>query len=83
MDLKQKPNTKIDYTALLVDGSVLGVGKDNDKWFLLTTKNERTTTKTFNRKFQIIPVIFPLNAQITRKTSFDDTKHDVVVFTEV
>jgi hypothetical protein len=93
MDLKQKPNTKINYTALLTDGATLGVGKDGDKWFLVTNKGTKTTTKSFtkvsrllrhiNRKFDIIPVIFPLDAEITRKTSFDDSIHDVVVFSEV
>ncbi len=93
MDSKQKPNTKINYTALLTDGATLGVGKDGDKWVLVTNKDNRTTTKSFtkvsrllrhiNRKFDIIPVIFPLDAAITRKTSFDDSIHDVVVFNEV
>ena len=93
MDSKQKPNTKINYTALLTDGAPLGVGKDGDKWVLVTNKANRTTTKSFtkvsrllrhiNRKFDIIPVIFPLDAAITRKTSFDDSIHDVVVFNEV
>ena len=93
MDSKQKPNTKINYTALLTDGATLGVGKDGDKWVLVTNKDKRTTTKSFtkvslllrhiNRKFDIIPVIFPLDAAITRKTSFDDSIHDVVVFNEV
>ena len=93
MDLKQKPNTKINYTALLTDGATLGVGKDGDRWFLITNKGNKTTTKSFtkvsrllrhiNRKFDIIPVIFSLDAEITRKTSFDDSIHDVVVFSEV
>ncbi len=93
MDLKQKPNTKINYTALLTDGVTLGVGKDAGKWFLIVNKNDKVTTKTFtkvsrllrhiNRKFDIIPVIFSLDAEITRKTSFDDSIHDVVVFSEV
>ena len=93
MDSKQKPNTKINYTALLTDGATLGVGKDGDKCVLVTNKDNRTTTKSFtkvsrllrhiNRKFDIIPVIFPLDAAITRKTSFDDSIHDVVVFNEV
>jgi hypothetical protein len=93
MSLKQKPNTKIKYTALLVDGTNLGVGESNSKWVLVTHKHNKTITKSFtkvsrllrhiNRKFDIIPVIFPLDIAITRKTSFDDTIHDVVVFTEV
>ena len=93
MSLKQKPNTKIKYTALLVDGTSLGVGEDTHKWFLVTHKKDKVVTKSFtkvsrllrhiNRKFDIIPVIFPLDAAITRKTSFDDAKHAVVVFTEV
>jgi hypothetical protein len=93
MSSKQKLNTKIKYTALLLDGTTLGVGTGVDKWVLVTHKQDKVITKSFtkvsrllrhiNRKFDIIPVIFPLDAQITRKTSFDDTKHDVVVFTEV
>lgn len=93
MDLKQKQSTKINYTALLTDGVTLGVGKDKEKWFLVTSKDNHITTKSFtkvsrllrhiNRKFSIIPIIFPLDAEITRKTSFDDTIHDVVVFSEV
>ena len=93
MDLKQKPNTKINYTALLTDNTTLGVGKDGNKWFLVISKDDKVTTKSFtkvsrllrhiNRKFDIIPVIFSLDAEITRKTSFDDNIHDVVVFSEV
>ena len=93
MSLKQKPNTKIKYTALLTDGTTLGVGEDINKWFLVTHKKDKVVTKSFtkvsrllrhiNRKFDIIPVIFPLDVEITRKTSFDDTIHDVVVFSEV
>ena len=93
MDLQQKPNTKIKYTALLVDGTRLGVGEDVDKWFLVTHKKNRTVTKSFtkvsrmlryiNRRFNILPVIFPLDVEITRKTGFDDTNQDVVVFNEV
>jgi hypothetical protein len=91
MDLKQ--STKINYTALLTDGVILGVGKDGGKWFLVVNKGSSVTTKSFtkvsrllrhlNRKFNIIPIIFPLDAEITRKTSFDDSIHDVVVFSEV
>ena len=93
MNSKHKPNTKIKYTALLLDGTNLGVGEDSNKWVLVTNKKDRITTKSFtkvsrllrhiNRKFDIIPVIFPLDVEITRKTSFDDTIHDVVVFSEV
>jgi UDP-N-acetylglucosamine 2-epimerase len=93
MRSQQKPNTKIKYTAILIDGTNLGVGEDTDKWVLVTHKKNKTTTKSFtkvsrllrhiNRKFDIIPVIFPLDVEITRKTSFDDTIHDVVVFSEV
>ena len=93
MSSKHKPNTKIKYTALLVDGTSLGVGEDTNKWVLVTTKKDKVTTKSFNkvsrllrhinRKFDIIAVIFPLDVKITRKTSFDDTIHDVVVFSEV
>ena len=88
-----KPTTKIKYTALLTDGARLGVGQDGNKWILITHKQDKTTTKSFNkvsrllrhinRKFAIIPVIFPLDVKITRKTSFDDSIHDVVVFDEV
>ena len=93
MNSKHKPNTKIKYTALLLDGTNLGVGEDSNKWVLVTNKKDRITTKSFtkvsrllrhiNRKFDIIPVIFPLDVEITRKTSFDDAVHDVVVFSEV
>ena len=93
MRSQQKPNTKIKYTALLLDGTNLGVGEDSNKWVLVTNKKDRITTKSFtkvsrllrhiNRKFDIIPVIFPLDVEITRKTSFDDAVHDVVVFSEV
>ena len=93
MDLQQKPNTKIKYTALLVDGTRLGVGEDVGKWFLVTHKKDKVITKSFtkvsrmlrhiNRRFDIIPVIFSLDTEITRKTSLDDTKQDVVVFSEV
>ena len=93
MNSKHKPNTKIKYTALLLDGTNLGVGEDSNKWVLVTNKKDRITTKSFtkvsrllryiNRKFDIIPIILPLDIEITRKTSFDDTIHDVVVFSEV
>ena len=93
MSSKHKPNTKIRYTALLVDGTTLGVGEDINKWVLITNRQSKVTAKSFtkvsrllrhiNRKFDIIPVIFPLDVEITRKTSFDDTIHDVVVFSEV
>ena len=93
MSSKHKLNTKIKYTALLVDGTTLGVGEDTNKWVLITNRKSKVTTKSFtkvsrllrhiNRKFDIIPVIFPLDVEITRKTSFDDTIHDVVVFSEV
>ena len=93
MSSKHKLNTKIKYTALLVDGTTLGVGEDTNKWVLITNRKSKVTTKSFtkvsrllrhiNRKFDIIPVIFPLDVEITRKTSFDDTIHDVVVFNEV
>jgi hypothetical protein len=93
MSSKHKPNTKIRYTALLVDGTTLGVGEDTNKWVLITNRQSKVTAKSFtkvsrllrhiNRKFDIIPVIFPLDVEITRKTSFDDTIHDVVVFSEV
>jgi hypothetical protein len=93
MSSKHKLNTKIRYTALLVDGTTLGVGEDTNKWVLITNRKSKVTAKSFtkvsrllrhiNRKFDIIPVIFPLDVEITRKTSFDDTIHDVVVFSEV
>jgi len=93
MNSKHKPSTKIKYTAVLVDGTTLGVGEDTNKWVLITNRKSKITTKSFtkvsrllrhiNRKFDIIPVIFPLDVEITRKTSFDDTIHDVVVFSEV
>ena len=93
MSSKHKLNTKIRYTALLVDGTTLGVGEDTNKWVLITNRKSKVTAKSFtkvsrllrhiNRKFDIIPVIFPLDVEITRKTSFDDTIHDVVVFDEV
>ena len=93
MSSKHKLNTKIKYTALLVDGTTLGVGEDTNKWVLITNRKSKVTTKSFtkvsrllrhiNRKFDIIPVIFPLDVEITRKTSFDDAVHDVVVFSEV
>ena len=91
--MDSQPNTKIKYTALLTDGVRIGVGQNGGKWVLVIQKKGVTSVKTFSkiarllrhihRKFDILPVIFPLNVEITRKTSFDDTKYDVVVFSEV
>ena len=91
--MHSKQNPKISYTALLVNGEKLGVGRIDNKWILVSQKGDRLTTKTFpkvsrllryiNRKYDILPIIFALDAEITRKTSFDDTKSDVVVFNEV
>jgi len=84
---------KINYTALLVSGEMLGVGRIDSKWVLVSQKGDKVSTKTFpkvsrllrhiHRKYDILPVMFALDAEITRKTSFDDTKSDVVVFSEV
>ena len=91
--MRSKQTPKINYTALLVNGEKLGVGRIDNKWILVSQKGDRLTTKTFtkvsrllryiNRKYDILPIIFALDAEITRKTSFDDTKSDVVVFNEV
>jgi len=91
--MRSDQNPKVNYTALLVNGEKLGVGRIGNKWLLVSQKGDRVSTKTFpkvsrllrhiHRKYDILPVIFALNVEITRKTSFDDTKSDVVVFTEV
>jgi hypothetical protein len=72
---------------------MLGVGRIDSKWVLVSQKEDTLSTKTFpkvsrllryiNRKYNILPIIFSLDAEITRKTSFDDTKSDVVVFDKV
>jgi hypothetical protein len=91
--MHSKQNTKISHTALLVSGETLGVGRTDNKWVLVSQKDNTLSTKTFpkvsrllryiNRKYNILPIIFSLDAEITRKTSFDDTKSDVVVFDKV
>ena len=91
--MHSEQTTKISYTALLVSGEKLGVGRTGTKWILVSQKGDKVSTKTFpkvsrllrhiHRKYDILPVMFALDAEITRKTSFDDTKSDVVVFSEV
>ena len=91
--MHSKQNPKISYTALLVNGEKLGIGRIGSKWILVSQKRDKLSTKIFpkvsrllryiNRKYDILPVIFDLDTEITRKTSFDDTKSDVVVFNEV
>ena len=91
--MHSKQNTTINYTALLVSGEMLGVGRIDSKWVLVSQKENTLSSKTFpkvsrllryiNRKYNILPVIFSLDAEIIRKTSFDDTKSDVVVFDKV